>query len=395
METASGKSVHGSVAFDNEKKMSLDGGEEAVLVELNKDNLLGRAKAKITEAREQNLRLKQLLSQLEKDYQSLQKHFYEIFEQEQESKTLSRKTETASEDSDQQELLCLCLGRSSSEPNNIRKKSNILVNGVGDDMKTNGSSLSLGVDCKIETASKPTTKNPSSEDIVEDNKGAKLTPEILPPSKILKTKEVQGDEVSRDTQTKKPRVSVKARVQTPMMNDGCQWRKYGQKIAKGNPCPRAYYRCTVSPTCPVRKQVQRCSEDLTILITTYEGTHNHPLSLSATAMASTTSAAVSMLQSCPSTSSRQGQVTSVFSPSPIGGLLNFSHFQDTSQHQFYLPNSSMSTSASTSHPAVTLDFTAPTINTIHFDNCSNTTPPGHFSTYLNFSSPYSPSLEHN
>ncbi|KAK4271954.1 hypothetical protein QN277_020569 [Acacia crassicarpa] len=71
-----------------------------------------------------------------------------------------------------------------------------------------------------------------------------------------------------------PKIIVQTRSEVDLLDDGYRWRKYGQKVVKGNPYPRSYYKCT-SAGCNVRKHVERASTDPKAVITTYEGKHNH------------------------------------------------------------------------------------------------------------------------
>ncbi|CAH8317819.1 unnamed protein product [Eruca vesicaria subsp. sativa] len=73
---------------------------------------------------------------------------------------------------------------------------------------------------------------------------------------------------------REPRVVVQTLSEVDILDDGYRWRKYGQKVVRGNPNPRSYYKCTASG-CPVRKHVERASHDPKAVITTYEGKHNH------------------------------------------------------------------------------------------------------------------------
>ncbi|KAJ3684885.1 hypothetical protein LUZ61_014049 [Rhynchospora tenuis] len=85
----------------------------------------------------------------------------------------------------------------------------------------------------------------------------------------------KGKGTGRGKKATRPRFAFQTRSSNDILDDGYRWRKYGQKAVKNSAYPRSYYRCT-HHTCNVKKQVQRLSKDTSIVVTTYEGVHNHP-----------------------------------------------------------------------------------------------------------------------
>ncbi|KAK0588097.1 hypothetical protein LWI29_034317 [Acer saccharum] len=83
--------------------------------------------------------------------------------------------------------------------------------------------------------------------------------------------------------SKRRKMRIKKIIRVPAVSDKLadippddySWRKYGQKPIKGSPHPRSYYKCSGTKGCSARKHVERCLEDPTMLVVTYEGEHNH------------------------------------------------------------------------------------------------------------------------
>ncbi|GAY61900.1 hypothetical protein CUMW_213570 [Citrus unshiu] len=324
------------------EKLAADGKEE---------DELESAKAEMGEVREENERLKKMLEQIEKDYKSLQLRFFDILQKADPAKKSTNSTQYCSHDGQimESELVSLCLGRSSSPgeakkeertSNNASKSSR--KNGDDEELKA---SLNLALDPKIQPSLELGVSNLSPENSSEETKEEEAG-EAWPPSKVLKTMRGNGDdEVSPHSNVKRARVSVRARCDAPT--------------------------------------VQRCAEDMSILITTYEGTHSHPLPVSATAMASTTSAAASMLLSGSSTSQpglSSTAPTTTAATAPNG--LNFNIYDTSRTKPFYSSNST-----SALFPTITLDLTNPSSSFSHFNRFSSSfaSNPRFPSTNLNFS----------
>ncbi|PIN11584.1 hypothetical protein CDL12_15815 [Handroanthus impetiginosus] len=89
----------------------------------------------------------------------------------------------------------------------------------------------------------------------------------------VKSKRVKGKNKGEKKQ-REARFAFMTKSEVDNLEDGYRWRKYGQKAVKNSPFPRSYYRCT-SQKCNVKKRIERSYEDPSMVITTYEGQHNH------------------------------------------------------------------------------------------------------------------------
>lgn len=121
----------------------------------------------------------------------------------------------------------------------------------------------------------PISENPAStcSNITNNRKllSPYSSPRALSPRNDAGTR--KAEKRRKDSETNIP-FNFKATTKDEAMYDGFRWKKYGKKSLKESPYPRYYFKC-IDRHCTARKQVQHSPADPNVVLTTYEGVHNH------------------------------------------------------------------------------------------------------------------------
>ncbi|CAI9760994.1 unnamed protein product [Fraxinus pennsylvanica] len=159
----------------------------------------------------------------------------------------------------------------SVEPANGSNNTDLAGSGLSESVLSTSRELLLE---KVQVPRIKQQNSSGSDETMEINGSEKHVdkPEL---KKRLK-KNATDDSRSFSKPGKKPKFFVHAAGDVGISGDGYRWRKYGQKMVKGNPHPRNYYKCT-SAGCPVRKHIERTVNNTIAVIITYKGVHDHDM----------------------------------------------------------------------------------------------------------------------
>ncbi|KAK7318290.1 hypothetical protein RJT34_02989 [Clitoria ternatea] len=109
------------------------------------------------------------------------------------------------------------------------------------------------------------------QDLFPISSSSSASPSDVKKEDFLKTQRTLNLKGGKEKQHK---YVFQTRSHIDILDDGYRWRKYGEKSVKNNKFPRSYYRCS-HRGCNVKKQIQRHSKDEEMVVTSYEGIHNH------------------------------------------------------------------------------------------------------------------------
>lgn len=172
-------------------------------------------------AREENQLLKTCLNKIMNEYRTLEMQFQDILKQQGTKKNVDKgKADSHEEILEESDLVSLCLGRVPTINARSDEKIKVSNKPLKDDEGFNNEELTLGLECKFETS-----KSGSTNEALPNNPSPENSCEVVPKEEGGESKEAlktmrsdTEDEVAQQNPTKKPRVCVRARCDTPTVS---------------------------------------------------------------------------------------------------------------------------------------------------------------------------------